>query len=137
MMILGFYIQSSITAIRLTPVSVRAIGSFEELFHAAKARAVTPCFDADWYTILFSLVDHQEQLALNTILAAGIGSTRRINRATSFSECYRGTQAGTHVALSVCTDDEIAAASQWNLVPGEHYITTIQAPAIDIMNPHR
>ncbi|KAL1483908.1 hypothetical protein MTO96_032878 [Rhipicephalus appendiculatus] len=137
MMILGFYIQSSITAIRLTPLNVRAIGSFEELFHAAEARAVTPCFNTDWYTILFSLVDEQDKLALNSILAAGTGSNRRINPATSFSECYRGTQAGTHVALSVCTDDEIAVASQWNLVPGEHYITTIQAPAIHIMNPHR
>ncbi|KAL1479739.1 hypothetical protein MTO96_051615 [Rhipicephalus appendiculatus] len=137
MMILGFYIQSSIIAIRLTPVSVRAIGSFEELFHAAKARDVTPCFDADWYTILFSLVDDQDKLALHTILVAGTGSNRRINPTSSFSECYCGTQAGTHVALSVCTDDEIAVASQWHLVPGEHYITTIQAPVIHIMNPHR
>ncbi|XP_037499686.1 uncharacterized protein LOC119373695 [Rhipicephalus sanguineus] len=137
MMVLGFYIQSSITAIRLTPVNVRKIGSIEELERFVLAGIVTPCFNVEWYYIMPSIMENKDNLHLRNVLYVGMYSKRRIDPSTPLSECYRGTQLGTHVSLSVCTDDEIAVASQWDLVPGQHFITTIQAPGINIMNPHR
>ncbi|KAL3197488.1 hypothetical protein MRX96_001551 [Rhipicephalus microplus] len=138
MIALGFCIQSSVTAIRLASKSVKVFGSLKELFQSARASALTACFHFDGYNFLLNLLDIEDRATSVKILSERIGGSQRpVTLRNSFSECYRGILAGTHVSLSLCSDDEVSMAAQWNLVPDEHFFTNIQAPAIHVMNPHR
>ncbi|XP_077512875.1 uncharacterized protein LOC144124084 [Amblyomma americanum] len=98
MMVLGNYVQSSITAVRSTQTTFKNINSFSEMNH---------------------------QIESGYIVQIDI------------SQCYQKTSEGRHVALSVCTDNEVAVASQWGLVPGEHHLTMLQATAMHSLNPLR
>ncbi|KAH6925377.1 hypothetical protein HPB50_004389 [Hyalomma asiaticum] len=118
-------------------MEVPVVRSYQDLFHFAKTQTLTPCYNRDWEGYFFSSPEDNDMEFRDEIARAGKFSTQLIYRAGGFSECYRRTQARTHVALSVCTDEETEAASIWNLVPGDHFLTTIRAPAIHVTNPHR
>ncbi|KAH6926905.1 hypothetical protein HPB50_023195 [Hyalomma asiaticum] len=137
MLVVGFYIQSSITAIRLVPMDLPVVGSYQDLFHFIKTGRLTPCYNADWDVYFGSPKTVEDREFRKVIAFAGMLSPYLIYHGGGFSECYRRTQARTHVALSVCTDEETEAASNWNLEPGDHLLTTIRAPAIHVTNPHR
>ncbi|KAH6926491.1 hypothetical protein HPB50_018872 [Hyalomma asiaticum] len=137
MLVVGFYIQSSITAIRLVPMEVPVVRSYQDLFHFAKTGSLTSCYNRDWEGYLASPRSIKGAEFRILIAMTGMHSTKLAYHGGGFSECYRRTQARTHVALSVCTDEETEAASNWNLVPGDHLLTTIRAPAIHVTNPHR
>ncbi|KAL1418922.1 hypothetical protein MTO96_005463 [Rhipicephalus appendiculatus] len=138
MMVLGNYVQSSITAIRSAPVAVKVVDSYPELSRVIRDRSLTPCFEEQWFDMIVFSLDPQTEAFRKDILDKGLEAYMNIvNTGSDFSECYRRTRAGTHVALSVCSDEEVAAASQWNLVPGDIYFTYVQIAAIHVMNPLR
>ncbi|KAL3213602.1 hypothetical protein MRX96_051616 [Rhipicephalus microplus] len=137
MVVLGNYVQSSITAIQSAPRAVKVVESYPELFRAVNNRALTLCFERNWFdTLLFSFTPQTTPLQ-GVFVTAGMNDIFGAASTVSDFDCYRRTQARTHIALSVCSDDEVAAASQWKLVTGDHFFTLIQVSAIHTLNPLR
>ncbi|KAH6936150.1 hypothetical protein HPB50_014181 [Hyalomma asiaticum] len=137
MMVLGNYLQSSITAIRTTPATVKNIKSFAELFRLIQHGAVCPCLNEEWRLFFYPSYDPVSFLRVMKLIEFSLTCDKASLHEADTVACYQRTRLGTHVALSVCTDNEMKIAALWDLLPGERYHTMVQAPVIHILNPLR
>ncbi|KAH6936835.1 hypothetical protein HPB50_023352 [Hyalomma asiaticum] len=137
MMVLGNYLQSSITSIRTTPATVKNIKSFAELFRLIQHGAVCPCLNEEWRLFFYPSYDPVSFLRVMKLIEFSLTCDKASLHEADTVACYQRTRLGTHVALSVCTDNEMKIASLWDLLPGERYHTMVQAPVIHILNPLR
>ncbi|KAH8025160.1 hypothetical protein HPB51_004002 [Rhipicephalus microplus] len=137
MVVLGNYVQGSITATRTTPATARTIDSFPQLFRMIEGGAICPCINEDWRSYFLDSYDKASLVRTAMWLKTWLSCNTGVSLKDGLITCYQRTQRGTHVALSVCTGDEAKIAFMWDLLPGDHYQSMVQAPAIHIFNPLR
>ncbi|KAL1467733.1 hypothetical protein MTO96_041968 [Rhipicephalus appendiculatus] len=71
MMALGNYVQSSITAIRSAPATVKVIDNFPDLFRLIRDGALTPCYEQHWFDMLLLTLDPETVDLHHRVLIAG------------------------------------------------------------------
>ncbi|KAH7949255.1 hypothetical protein HPB49_006643 [Dermacentor silvarum] len=137
MIFLGNYAQSSITAIRVLPSVSASVRTLEELQPYIETCAMAPCFNWAWGDILLSFTTTGKAPLFPFITSSVLKCWDTSHTRGNMSPCYAKAQAGSHVALSTCSDQDVSAASQWGLVPSDDLFTFPQLFVIHWLNPAR
>ncbi|KAL3195714.1 hypothetical protein MRX96_001833 [Rhipicephalus microplus] len=114
---LGSYFQTTLIAIRSAPVASSGVPDIASLRKLVEQQKVELCVTGYWRG-----VDTVDSLTLpdNLFIVEAIARYRK--REFPFrwpSECYGVSRDGTHIALSLCTEDEVSVAKRSNLAPGQ------------------
>ncbi|KAL3195712.1 hypothetical protein MRX96_001831 [Rhipicephalus microplus] len=115
--ILGSYFQTTLIAIRSVPVASSGVPDVASLRKLVEQRKVELCITGYWRG-----VDTVDSLTLPENLFIVEAIARYKKREFPFrwpSECYGISRSGTHIALSLCTEDEVSVAKRSNLAPGQ------------------
>ncbi|KAL1416751.1 hypothetical protein MTO96_000697 [Rhipicephalus appendiculatus] len=136
MLILGSYVQTSITAIRVVRSFIPPIRTLEELSPYADECLLAPCVSRIWEDILAQGLLQHSSTAF-PMLRRPLYCKDTCGCGENISGCYEKAHAGTHFALSSCSDEEVSAASQWGLTPSIDLATLPQVAGIHALNPAR
>ncbi|KAH7970158.1 hypothetical protein HPB49_000219 [Dermacentor silvarum] len=134
MLVLGNYVQTSITAIRSVPCILDS-KSFDEVVNDVKSG--TPlCLSSEWLEMFFF------RKMLGGRLRELLSSMDRASKPTALmptdvSLCHQCAHKGNCAALSFCTQDELFAATQWSLVPGDLNVTALRLAGLYPEHPMR
>ncbi|KAH7932916.1 hypothetical protein HPB49_004895 [Dermacentor silvarum] len=99
--------------------------------------AMAPCLNAVWDDILISGAESGFSPIFPLIFKLAFGCADTYYTFGSISPCYAKAQAGSHVVLSTCSDQEVSAASQWGLAASNDLFTFPQMFILHWQNPVR
>ncbi|KAH6926574.1 hypothetical protein HPB50_019815 [Hyalomma asiaticum] len=117
---LGNYVQTTLIAIRSVPTSSTGVPDLATLRNLVTQGKVELCVTGYWRGVDVVHHAYSMNLAENDFIVKAIARIRE--RAFPFKwplQCYEKARDGSHVTLSLCTEDEILVARRWNLLPGE------------------
>ncbi|KAK8777515.1 hypothetical protein V5799_029137, partial [Amblyomma americanum] len=120
MFFLGNYIQTSLIAIQSVPVFSSGVRNLVELRNQLDEGKVKLCITAYWKGPVAAPCVHENCAAGNELVIRAVyncGDKCGLRKLPS--GCYEASRNGEYVTLSICSEDELAAAAMWNLVPGD------------------